>query len=69
MAGVGLPHAAIRAQVCDALDLVVHQVRRAGRRARVVEVAEVVRVAGGAGVRALYALRGDASGARDPRRR
>ncbi len=27
MAGVGLPHAAIRAQVADALDLVVHQVR------------------------------------------
>ena len=34
MAGLGLPHEAIRAQVCDALDLVVHQVRARGRRAR-----------------------------------
>ena len=33
MAGVGLPHAAIREQVADAIDLVVHQARAAGRRA------------------------------------
>ena len=42
MAGVGLPHAAIREQVADAIDLVVHQARlpdgaparRRGRRGR-----------------------------------
>ena len=34
MAGVGLPHAAIREQVADALHLVVCQARRAGRRPR-----------------------------------
>jgi pilus assembly protein CpaF len=54
MAGVGLPHAAVRDQVASALDLVVHQARLPGG-ARVVEsVTEVVRVAGGAGVRELY---------------
>jgi pilus assembly protein CpaF len=47
MAGVGLPHAAIREQVADALDLVVHQARLPTARRRVVAVAEVVRVAGG----------------------
>ena len=33
MAGVGLPHRAIRDQVADALDLVVHQARLRRRRA------------------------------------
>ena len=33
MAGVGLPHAAIREQVAGAIDLVVHQARAARRRA------------------------------------
>ena len=59
MAGVGLPHAAVRAQVADAFDLVVHQARRPGGERRVTSVAEVVRVAGGAGTRELFALRGD----------
>ena len=54
MAGVGLPHAAVREQVSSAIDLVVHQARLPDG-ARVVEsAAEVLRVAGGAGVRALY---------------
>jgi pilus assembly protein CpaF len=57
MAGLGLPHAAIREQVADAVDLVVCQARRPDGARVVVEVAEVVRVAGGAGVRALYTLR------------
>jgi pilus assembly protein CpaF len=57
MAGVGLPHAAIREQVADAVELVVCQARRADGTRAVTEVAEVVRVAGGAGVRTLYALR------------
>ena len=59
MAGVGLPHAAVREQVADAFDLVVHQARRAGGERRVTSVAEVVRTAGGAGTRELFALRGE----------
>ncbi|MDQ3992820.1 MAG: CpaF family protein, partial [Actinomycetota bacterium] len=51
LAGVGLPHGAVRDQVGDAFDLVVHQARRAGGERRVVSVAEVVKVAGGAGTR------------------
>jgi len=57
MAGLGLPHAAVREQVTGALDLVVHQARDAEGRRRVESVAEVVRVAGGAGARELYGLR------------
>ncbi len=56
MAGIGLPHAAVRAQVADAFDLVVHQARLSGGERRVTAVAEVVRAAGGAATRALYAL-------------
>jgi len=59
MAGVGLPHAAVREQVAGALDLVVHQARAAGGGRRIESVAEVVRVPGGAGTRELYRLRGD----------
>ena len=57
MAGVGLPHAAVREQVASALDLVVHQVRLPSGARRVESVAEVVRVAGGAGARELYRMR------------
>ena len=58
MAGVGLPHAAIRDQVAGALDVVVHQARLADG-ARVAEsVSEVLRVAGGAGTRELWARGG-----------
>lgn len=57
MAGLGLPHEAIREQVAGALDLVVHQARMADGSRRVVAVSEVVRVAGGAATRELYALR------------
>jgi pilus assembly protein CpaF len=54
MAGVGLPHAAVREQVASAIDVVVHQTRLADG-ARVVErVTEVVRAAGGTGSRQLY---------------
>ena len=56
MAGVGLPHAAVRTQVADAFDLVVHQARLPGGERRVTSVAEVVRVAGGAATRDLYVL-------------
>ena len=57
MAGLGLPHEAIREQVAMAIDLVVHQSRMGDGTRRVVAVSEVVRIAGGAGTRALYALR------------
>ena len=56
MAGLGLPHDAIREQVASALDLVVHQARMSDGTRRVVAVSEVVRIAGGVGVRELYAL-------------
>ena len=57
MAGLGLPHAAVRDQVAGALDLVVHQARLPGGARAVVSVAEVVRVAAGPAVREVYALR------------
>ena len=53
MADVGLPHAAVREQVASAVDLVVHQARQAGGSRAVTSIAEVVRVAGGAGTREL----------------
>jgi pilus assembly protein CpaF len=54
MAGVGLPHEAIREQLGRGLDLVVHLARLVDGSRRIVEVAEVVRAAGSVGVRALY---------------
>jgi pilus assembly protein CpaF len=54
MAGVGLPHAAVREQVASALDVVVHQVRLPSGERVVESVTEVVGVAGGAGTRELY---------------
>ena len=55
MAGVGLPHAAVREQVASAVDLVVHQARESDGRRIVQAVTEVVRVAGGVGTRELLA--------------
>jgi pilus assembly protein CpaF len=43
MSDLGLPHAAIRAQVRDSIDLVVHIVRFPDGTRRVVEIAEVLR--------------------------
>jgi pilus assembly protein CpaF len=57
MAGVGLPHAAVREQVAEAIDLVVHQERGGDGIRRVVAVSEVVRVAGGPAARELYTFR------------
>jgi pilus assembly protein CpaF len=54
MAGVGLPHAAIREQLGRGLDLVVHMTRLGGGARVVAEVGEVVRAAGGAGIRELW---------------
>jgi pilus assembly protein CpaF len=57
MAGLGLPHAAVREQVAEAIDLVVHQARMGDGTRRVVAVSEVVRVAGGAATRELFRVR------------
>ena len=57
MADVGLPHAAIREQVADALRPRGLSGARADGARRVVAVAEVVRVAAGPAARELYTLR------------
>ncbi len=57
MADVALPLAAVREQVAGAIDLVIHQRREREGERRVVAVGEVVRVAGGVGVREIYTLR------------
>jgi pilus assembly protein CpaF len=57
MADVGLPHAAVREQLADAIDLVVHQSRLPDGSRRVVGLSEVVRVASGPATRELYAWR------------
>jgi pilus assembly protein CpaF len=54
MAGVGLPHEAIREQLARGVDLVVHMVRGPAGVRRVAEVAEVLRAAAGVGVRELW---------------
>jgi pilus assembly protein CpaF len=54
MAGVGLPHEAIREQVRRGIELVVHLARSPQGERHVVEVGEVVRAAGGVGVRELW---------------
>ena len=57
MAGVGLPHEAVREQVASAVDLVVHQERGPDGARRVTAVAEVVRrPGGGVDARIRYAL-------------
>ncbi|MBA2506234.1 MAG: CpaF family protein [Thermoleophilaceae bacterium] len=50
MAGLGLPHEAVREQVAGAFDLVVHQARRPGGGRRIESVAAVA----GGGVREVY---------------
>jgi pilus assembly protein CpaF len=54
MAGVGLPHEAIREQLGRGVDLVVHMLRGAGGVRVVSELGEVRRAAGGVGVRELW---------------
>jgi len=66
MADVALPHAAVRELVAGAIDLVVHQRREPDGRRRVAAVSQVVRVAGGIGVRELFALRGERARWRTP---
>jgi pilus assembly protein CpaF len=59
MADVALPHAAIREQIADALDLVVHQARLHDGRRQVTAVSEVIRIAAGPATRDLYSVRDD----------
>jgi pilus assembly protein CpaF len=54
MAGVGLPHEAIREQLARGIELVCHIVRRRDGSRVVVALAEVRRTAGGMGVRELW---------------
>jgi pilus assembly protein CpaF len=58
MAGVGLPHGAVRDQVASALDVIVHQARLPSGERVVESVSEVTRVAGGAGTRELWTRKG-----------
>jgi pilus assembly protein CpaF len=54
MAGVGLPHEAIREQVRRGIGLIVHLARSPQGERQVVEVGEVVQAAGGVGVRGVW---------------
>jgi pilus assembly protein CpaF len=54
MAGVGLPHAAVREQVTSAIDLVVHQARLADGSRAVESVSQVTRANDSNEVRELY---------------
>jgi len=54
MAGLGLPHEAVREQLARGVDLVVHMEREREGARRVTEVAEVLRAAAGVGVRTLW---------------
>ncbi|MGH2982441.1 MAG: CpaF family protein [Solirubrobacterales bacterium] len=53
MAGVGLPHAAIREQLGHGFEVVIHMERLPDGRRTVTEIAEVVRAAGGPATRRL----------------
>jgi len=54
MAGIGLPHGAVRDQMCRGIHVVVHVVRTSDGRRFVSEVGEVARAAGGVGVREVW---------------
>jgi pilus assembly protein CpaF len=57
MAGVGLPHEAISDQLARGLDLIAHMRRAPDGSRLLVEIAEVVGVVGGAGVREVWRRR------------
>jgi pilus assembly protein CpaF len=54
MAAVGLPHDAVREQVARGIEIVAHLARGGDGSRAVVEIAEVVPVAGGVGVREVW---------------
>ena len=55
MAGVGLPHDAVRDQVMRGIGLIAHVRRGRDGARRLVEVSEVLPAAGGIAVRELWA--------------
>lgn len=55
MAGLGVPHEAIREQLGAAIDLVLHLERGPGGSRLAASLSEVVRVAGAVAVRELWA--------------
>jgi pilus assembly protein CpaF len=59
MADLDLPLAAIRDQVADAVDLVIHQTRTSDGHRRVTAIAEIVRIAAGPATRAILTLTDD----------
>jgi pilus assembly protein CpaF len=59
MADVDLPLPAIRDQLSDALDLIVHQARLPSGHRRVTTIAEVIRVAAGPATRDIYTTTAD----------
>jgi len=59
MADVDLPLPAIREQLADALDLIVHQSRLADGRRQVTAVTEVIRIAAGPATRDIYTFHDD----------
>jgi pilus assembly protein CpaF len=67
MAGVGLPHTAVREQVTSAIDLIVHQVRLGDGSRAVDSVVEVPRTNDGSQVRELYRRGGPLSAPADGR--
>lgn len=69
MAGLGLPHEAIREQLGRGFDLVIHLARLSDGSRRVVEVGEVVRAAGSVGVRSVYRRGSDTEAVGWPTRR
>jgi pilus assembly protein CpaF len=54
MAGIGLPHEAVREQIARGVDLVIHLARDDAGRRFVTEVGEVTRTTAGMGVRELW---------------
>jgi len=60
MAGVGLPHDAVREQVARGIDLVVHMQRGADGARRAASVAAVEQVAGAVGLRERWRMRPEA---------
>ncbi len=62
MAGVGLPHEAVREQVARGIDLVVHMARGPGGARLAVALAEVAEVVGAVGVREVWRRDAESNG-------
>ena len=62
MAGVGLPHEAVREQVARGIDLVVHMARGPGGARLAVALAEVAEAVGAVGVREVWRRDAESNG-------